>query len=90
MKHTQQTGFAEKAAAMKAEADPVDSIAAVPENMKPSEAARYLNISESYLAKTRMVSDPRDGPPFARVGKAIIYRRIDLDQWLASRIAEAA
>lgn len=90
MKHTQQRAFAEKAAAIKAEADPANSFAGAPENMKPREAALYLNLSESYLAKTRMVSDPRAGPPFARVGKAIIYRRVDLDEWLVSRIAKAA
>ena len=87
MNHAQQQ-MAEKAAAMKAASAPAALIFA--ENMQPAAAAQYLGLSASLLAKMRMKDDPRTGPPFARIGKAIIYRRTDLDTWLASRVEEAA
>jgi excisionase family DNA binding protein len=50
---------------------------------KPSEAAEYLRSSESTLAKKRLNGD---GPPFVRIGRAIRYRRSDLDAWMAASI----
>lgn len=84
MKHVQEMPTGNAAAANAAPAS------VWPENMKPPIAASYLSLSESLLAKMRMKCDARSGPRFVRVGKAIIYRRTDLDAWLASRVEEAA
>ena len=56
--------------------------------MSSNVAADYLNVSESLLAKMRMVDDPRDGPPYAKIGRLVIYRRLDLDAWLAERLVK--
>lgn len=56
-----------------------------------AEAARYLGLSESYLAKLRMGTFPEIGPEFCRIGqRAIRYRKRDLDTWMASRIESAS
>lgn len=48
------------------------------------EAARFLRVSASTLAKWRM---RREGPPFHRCGpKIVVYYRDELDAWLASRV----
>lgn len=50
--------------------------------LKTDEAARYLDLSESYLVKLRRASNDSDGPPFVRLGRrAIRYRKVDLDAW---------
>lgn len=46
------------------------------------EAAYYINLSESYLAKLRMYEK---GPRFLRIGaRAIRYSKADLDLWMTS------
>jgi len=45
-------------------------------------AARYLGWAESTLEKKRCAGD---GPPFIRLGRAVVYDTRDLDSWLASR-----
>ena len=48
--------------------------------LRPKQAARYLGVSESVLAKMRMRAE---GPPFLKLGKRVVlYRRSDLDEWL--------
>jgi predicted DNA-binding transcriptional regulator AlpA len=47
-------------------------------------AADYLGYSESTLEKKRVTGD---GPPFIRLGRAIVYDTRDLDAWLAERRA---
>lgn len=50
------------------------------------QAADYLSLSASYLAKLRMDDAPQAGPKFLRVGpRAIRYRREDLDDWMLSK-----
>jgi predicted DNA-binding transcriptional regulator AlpA len=50
------------------------------------QAAEYLSLSTSYLAKLRMDALPQAGPKFLRVGpRAIWYRRKDLDEWMMSK-----
>lgn len=50
------------------------------------EAAAYLGLSPSYLAKLRMGTSAVTGPCYYRVGpRAIRYRVSDLDQWMASK-----
>jgi excisionase family DNA binding protein len=48
--------------------------------MTPKEAAEYLRSSPSTLAKRRLFGG---GPIFTRIGKAVRYRRSDLDAWMA-------
>lgn len=50
--------------------------------LTPREAARILNVSESWLAKARMRGD---GPAYIKVGRAVRYTQAALLQWLKSR-----
>ncbi len=51
-----------------------------------AEAADYICLSESYLAKLRMGVLSQLGPKFLRVGqRAIQYRRKDLDDWMETK-----
>ena len=53
------------------------------ELLTPREAATYLRVSKSYLDKLRVYGG---GPRFLRLGKRkVLYRRSDLDAWLARR-----
>ena len=53
--------------------------------LTPPEAAKYLKSSTSTLAKLRVYGG---GPIFCRLGgKAIRYRQVDLDAYMASRNA---
>lgn len=48
------------------------------------EAARMLGLSESTLAKMRLTGN---GPIYCKLGRRVVYRLIDLEQWLQSRTA---
>jgi len=50
--------------------------------LKPSEAAEFLRLSLSWLAKRRASGD---GPPFVRMGRAIRYSQSALLLWTKSR-----
>ena len=50
--------------------------------LTPREAADFLRVSPSWLAKARMRGD---GPPFVKIGRSIRYRESDLLQWMKSR-----
>jgi len=52
--------------------------------MSPTEAARYLGLAVSTLAKMRCWGG---SPTFVRLGRKIGYPRADLDEWLAARRA---
>ena len=56
--------------------------------MRPPEAANYIGLSESTLAKLRMKHKREAGPKFIKCGGAIIYRKSDLDTWLEDLIVE--
>src|SRR3954453_3808799 len=56
-----------------------------PDMLRSAEAARYIDMSDSWLRQSRML-DRMDGPPFLRQGRAIRYRRSDLDRWLERRL----
>ena len=58
------------------------------EILREPEAAKYLALSRSYLRQARMASSRVDGPPFVRFGRAVGYRRADLDVWVARHLAE--
>jgi excisionase family DNA binding protein len=51
--------------------------------MTAEEAARYLKSSTSTLAKRRLFGG---GPAFTRIGRAVRYRKVDLDTWMASAV----
>ena len=48
--------------------------------LTPREAAEFLRTSTSTLAKRRLYGD---GPKFCRIGRAIRYRKADLDEFMA-------
>lgn len=53
------------------------------------EAAEYLGLSQSYLAKLRMGTGPQIGPNYLKVGlRAVRYRRADLDVWMETKSCE--
>ena len=54
----------------------------VPMALNADAAARYLGIAPSTLAKMRLSGR---GPVFCKLGRRVIYRRMDLDAWLDSR-----
>ncbi len=76
---------AEHAAGDRVAAAAGDSQAISPqvEYLTPRAAAIYLGTSPSTLAKLRLFGD---GPPFTRIGRAVRYRRRDLDAWMAARL----
>lgn len=45
----------------------------------PKEAAQFLKLSTSWLAKARMRGD---GPPYIKFGRAIRYADDGLQQWM--------
>ena len=52
--------------------------------LKTNEAALYLGLSESLLNKLRLTGG---GPVFVRLaGRAIRYRRVDLDAWVQASV----
>lgn len=51
--------------------------------LTPKEAANFLRLSSSWLAKARMRGD---GPPYLKLGRAIRYRESALVQWMKSRV----
>ena len=46
------------------------------------EAARFLGLSQSTLAKLRLSGG---GPIFCKLGRRVLYRQADLDEYLNSR-----
>jgi hypothetical protein len=51
-----------------------------------TEAADYLRCSASYLNKIRVAGG---GPTFVKIGARVVYRRIDLDRFVAERTSKA-
>jgi predicted DNA-binding transcriptional regulator AlpA len=56
--------------------------AAIERLLKPKEAAEFLRVSLSWLAKARMRGD---GPPFVKVGRSVRYSEAVLIQWMRGR-----
>jgi predicted DNA-binding transcriptional regulator AlpA len=55
-----------------------------PEHMRPAQAAEYLAVSKSFLDQARVAGT---GPRFVKISSSlVIYRRTDLDAWLAARV----
>jgi predicted DNA-binding transcriptional regulator AlpA len=49
----------------------------------PKEAADFLRVSDSWLAKARMRGD---GPPFVKIGRSVRYPEGPLLQWMKSNL----
>lgn len=60
--------------------DPTELIAA-------SDAARLLHLKEQTLATWR--SDGK-GPTFCKIGRAVFYRKTDIQEWLGKQLHDAA
>ena len=57
--------------------------ASIPQTLLTAkDAARFLKVSLSWLAKARMQGD---GPPYIKVGRSIRYTELALMQWTKSR-----
>jgi len=54
-----------------------------PAVLRESEAARYVGMSRAFLKRARMEGK---GPAFVRIQRSIVYRVVDLDQWLARHL----
>jgi len=50
--------------------------------LEPKEAAAFLKVSLSWLAKARATND---GPPFVRIGRCVRYSKAALLHWIKSR-----
>jgi predicted DNA-binding transcriptional regulator AlpA len=61
---------------------PDKPVAAIERLLTPKEAAHFLRVSLSWLAKARMRGD---GPPYIRIGRSIRYSEAALLQWMKSR-----
>jgi predicted DNA-binding transcriptional regulator AlpA len=48
-------------------------------DLAAKQAARHLNLSESWLAKRRVNGD---GPPYVKLGGAVRYAEASLQQWM--------
>jgi hypothetical protein len=55
------------------------------------EAAVYIGLSAAFLRKGRccgVLGNATPPPPYLRLGRAIRYRRSDLDRWLDARVVK--
>jgi len=59
-------------------------MADLPKVVSAKVAARYVGLSESTLAKLRLNGN---GPVYCKLGRWVVYRPVDLDEWLQSRTA---
>jgi excisionase family DNA binding protein len=50
--------------------------------LRPQEAAEYLGLGHSTLAKLRLTGS---GPSFRKLGRSVRYHLDDLDRWAAER-----
>jgi excisionase family DNA binding protein len=50
--------------------------------LTPVEAAKFLNISKSWLDKARMRGE---GPAYIRIGRSVRYAKGTLIEWMKSR-----
>jgi hypothetical protein len=50
--------------------------------LKPDAAAKYLALTEGWLAKLRCMGG---GPKYVKLARRVLYRRCDLDAWIAAQ-----
>jgi predicted DNA-binding transcriptional regulator AlpA len=53
-----------------------------PKVLLSKEAAKFVGLSESTLAKLRLNGN---GPTYCKLGRRVVYRLADLEEWLQSR-----
>ncbi|MBA3053764.1 MAG: helix-turn-helix domain-containing protein [Sphingomonadales bacterium] len=58
----------------------------VPDILDTRDAASYVRLAVVTMERLRLTGD---GPPFCKLGKAVRYRKADLDAWLASRLVQS-
>jgi len=51
--------------------------------LTPQDAAEFLALSKSWLAKLRLTGD---GPPYVKLGRRVRYRFSDLEAWLHGQV----
>ena len=56
--------------------------------MTTREAAEYLGLAEATLVTWR--STRREHIPYLKLGRRVLYRQRDLDDWMASRVIVSA
>ena len=54
----------------------------IPKVVPAAEAAKLVGLSESTLAKLRLNGN---GPVYCKLGRRVLYRPADLENWLQSR-----
>ena len=52
-------------------------------SLSEADAARYLGVSRAFLRQGR-ARTKGSGPPYCRFGRAVRYRVMDLDAWIAA------
>ena len=60
----------------------------MPEMLTPREVADLLRTTPHCLAVSRCCRRPT--PPYLRIGRRILYRRADVEAWLATRVIDPA
>lgn len=55
-----------------------------PTTLTACQAAKVLGLAPSTLAKLRLYGN---GPIYCKLGRRVVYRKIDLEAWLQSRTA---
>mgnify|MGYP002795039107 CR=1 FL=1 len=53
------------------------------ENLKTEEAAAFLQVKPATLEQWRWSGK---GPLFVKLGRAVIYRKVDLDDFVSARV----
>jgi excisionase family DNA binding protein len=61
----------------------MEAVAMTLDILTTPEAAAYTRMSKPTLERWRLTGD---GPIYVKLGKAVRYRRADLDAWLASKL----
>ena len=57
-----------------------------PEIMTVIEAAGYIRLAKTTLNKMRVAGT---GPRYLKMGKAVRYRRSDLDDWIGAKVVRS-
>jgi predicted DNA-binding transcriptional regulator AlpA len=54
--------------------------------LRTADAARRLGVSSSFLEKARVNGS---GPSYVKIGRAVAYRDVDIDAWVASLVRQS-
>ena len=59
--------------------------AMLPHLLNTKEASRILNVSISFLAKSRSegaIGNRTKGPKYSKIGRSVVYKKSELQKWL--------